>query len=42
MNKQKRILIIAGESSGDQHAAHYVREHEQMNPDIIFDAFGHK
>ena len=42
MNKQKRILIIAGESSGDQHAAHYVREHENINPDIVFDAFGQK
>ena len=42
MSKQKRILIIAGESSGDQHAARYVREHEKMNPDIIFDAFGQK
>ena len=42
MNKRKRILIIAGESSGDQHAARYVREHEKMNPDIIFDAFGQK
>ena len=42
MNKQKRILIVAGESSGDQHAAHYVREHGKMNPDIIFDAFGQK
>ena len=42
MNKQKRILIIAGESSGDQHAACYVREHEKINPDIIFDAFGQK
>ena len=42
MNKQKRILIIAGESSGDQHAACYVREHEKINPNIIFDAFGQK
>ena len=42
MNEQKRILIIAGESSGDQHAARYVREHEKMNPEIIFDAFGQK
>jgi len=42
MNKQKRIMIIAGESSGDQHAARYVREHEKLNPDIIFDAFGQK
>ena len=42
MNKRKRIFIIAGESSGDQHAARYVKEHEKMNPDIIFDAFGQK
>ncbi len=42
MNKQKRIMIIAGEPSGDQHAARYVREHEKLNPDIIFDAFGQK
>ena len=42
MNKQKRIMIIAGESSGDQLAARYVREHEKLNPDIIFDAFGQK
>ena len=42
MNTQKRIMIIAGESSGDQHAARYVREHEKLNPDIIFDAFGQK
>ncbi|MEC8085681.1 MAG: lipid-A-disaccharide synthase [Pseudomonadota bacterium] len=42
INKRKRILIIAGESSGDQHAARYVREHQKMNPDIIFDAFGQK
>ena len=42
MNKQKRILIIAGEASGDQHAALYVREHEKMNPGITFDAFGQK
>ena len=41
-NKQKRILIIAGEASGDQHAALYVREHEKMNPGITFDAFGQK
>ncbi len=42
MNKQKRVLIIAGESSGDQHAASYVRQHQKINPDIIFDAFGQK
>ena len=42
MNKQKRIMIIAGESSGDQHAARYVREQEKLTRDIIFDAFGQK
>ena len=41
-SKQKRVFIIAGEPSGDQHAASYVREHEKMNTDIIFDAFGQK
>ena len=42
INKQKRIFIIAGEPSGDQHAASYVREHERNNTNIIFDAFGQK
>ena len=42
INKQKRIFIIAGEPSGDQHAASYVREHERNNANIIFDAFGQK
>ncbi len=42
MIKKKRIFIIAGESSGDQHAAAYVREHQKINPEIIFDAFGQK
>ena len=42
MIKQKRIFIVAGESSGDQHAAAYIREHQKTNPEIIFDAFGQK
>ena len=42
INKQKRIFIIAGEPSGDQHAASYVSEHERNNTNIIFDAFGQK
>lgn len=42
MNKQKRIFIIAGESSGDQHAAAYIRAHHAINPDIVFDVFGQK
>ena len=36
----KRIFIIAGESSGDQHAANYVREHKKINPNIKFSAIG--
>ena len=42
MSSKKRIFILAGESSGDQHAACYVREHKEKNKDIIFDAFGQK
>ena len=40
MNNQKRIFVIAGESSGDQHAAEYIKKHSNINPNIIFDAFG--
>ena len=40
MNNHKRIFIIAGESSGDYHAADYIKEHSNMNPNIHFDAFG--
>jgi lipid-A-disaccharide synthase len=40
MNKQRRIFIIAGEPSGDQHAAKYIKKHADINPNIIFDAFG--
>ena len=36
----KKIFIIAGESSGDQHAANYVREHKKINPNIKFSAIG--
>ena len=38
--KDKRIFIIAGESSGDQHATNYVREHKKINPNIKFSAIG--
>ena len=38
----KRIFIIAGETSGDQHAADYVRNHKKENTEIIFDAFGQR
>ena len=40
MNNQKRIFIIAGESSGDNHAADYIKEHSKINSNIRFDAFG--
>ncbi len=40
MNNQKRVLIIAGEPSGDHHAADYIKEHLNINPNINFDAFG--
>ena len=40
MNNQKRIFIIAGESSGDYHAADYIKEHLKINSNIHFDAFG--
>jgi lipid-A-disaccharide synthase len=40
MNEQKRIFVIAGEPSGDQHAAEYIKKHTDINPNIIFDAFG--
>ena len=40
MNNQKRIFIIAGEPSGDHHAADYIKEHSSMNPNVLFDAFG--
>tara|TARA_Y100000590_G_scaffold200073_2_gene227297 strand:+ start:41228 stop:42361 length:1134 start_codon:yes stop_codon:yes gene_type:complete len=37
---KKHIFIIAGESSGDQHAASYVREHKKINKDVYFSAIG--
>ena len=36
----KNIFIIAGEPSGDQHAADYINEHLEINPNISFSAFG--
>jgi lipid-A-disaccharide synthase len=37
---KKKIFIIAGESSGDQHAAAYIKEHLKLNKNISFVAFG--
>ena len=39
MNK-KNIFIIAGEPSGDQHAAAYIKEHLNINKNVSFVAFG--
>ncbi len=40
MNNQSNIFIIAGEPSGDQHAANYINEHLNINSNISFTAFG--
>ena len=40
MKKTRHIFIIAGESSGDQHAANYVKEHKRVNPEAVFTAIG--
>ena len=40
MITSKNIFIIAGEASGDQHAANYVKQHLIINPDIKFTAIG--
>ncbi len=40
MSKKKNIFIIAGEPSGDQHAAHYINHHTSKNSNLIFKAFG--
>ncbi len=40
MISSKKIFIIAGEASGDQHAASYVKQHVKINPDVNFTAIG--
>ena len=40
MTVKKHIFIVAGESSGDQHAARYITEHRSLNPDLTFSAIG--
>tara|TARA_B100001996_G_scaffold258397_1_gene200944 strand:+ start:500 stop:1642 length:1143 start_codon:yes stop_codon:yes gene_type:complete len=37
---EKNIFIIAGEPSGDEHAANYVNEHKKINSNINFSAIG--
>jgi lipid-A-disaccharide synthase len=40
MSSIKNIFVVAGESSGDQHAANYVKEHKKIDPSIRFTAIG--
>ena len=40
MTNKKNIFIIAGESSGDQHAANYINMHKSMNSNVCFSAIG--
>ena len=40
MSQLKNIFIVAGEPSGDQHAANYLRSHRAVNPNITFTAIG--
>ena len=40
MTVKKHIFIVAGESSGDQHAARYITEHKRLNPNLTFSAIG--
>ena len=42
MITSKNIFIIAGEASGDQHAANYVKQHLKINPDIKLKSFNNK
>ena len=40
MRSKKHIFIVAGESSGDQHAAKYISAHQSINSNITFSAIG--
>ena len=40
MTTSKNIFVVAGEASGDQHAASYVKQHLTINPHIKFSAIG--
>ncbi len=40
MTTEKHIFIVAGESSGDQHAAEYINAHRSINSSITFSAIG--
>ena len=36
----KRLFIITGEYSGDQHASYVVRELRSIMPDVVIEAIG--
>ena len=40
MSNIKNIFVVAGEPSGDQHAANYINEHKKLNPNARFTAIG--
>ena len=40
IKEKKEIFVITGESSGDQHAAKYIKEHNLLNRDIYFSGIG--
>ena len=42
MSTINNIFVVAGESSGDQHAANYVKEHKKVNPEAVFTAICRK
>ncbi len=42
MIKKKHIFIVAGESSGDQHAAKYITTHKNVNSNLEFSAIGQR
>jgi lipid-A-disaccharide synthase len=39
-NSIKRVLIVAGEASGDMHAANLIREVRKNHPEVIFSGIG--
>ena len=42
MSQMNNIFVVAGESSGDQHAAKYVEEHKKINSEAVFTAIGQR
>ena len=40
IHHKKKIFVVAGESSGDQHGASYIVSHSNINSDLVFTAIG--